>query len=209
MKTEGTAIDQQIGKLKLDQSQPIVNEHDLSFRAEGIIAKRAIRIRIVEYWKDTKQKAHETWKLICEKESKQLRLVDESIRLDTKAIKDFNDEKMRKISDERRRLESEAQKAAGRGHNRKAEELDKKVAAMPTSIQAPQIEGGAISFRETLNIEVENMKEFCKAIGSGKAPIACVQISYSNISKFISLNALTEFPGLKIVRDKQPIVTTK
>jgi len=101
------------------------------------------------------------------------------------------------------RLMGRSEKAAEKGHDEKAAELESQ--ALSTSAapvdQAPKTKG--VSNRETWSGEITNKKEFVIAAATNSALLNCLDINQSNLNKLAGMmKEEFDFPGAKATSKK-------
>jgi len=96
------------------------------------------------------------------------------------------------------KLMERAQKAADKGHDEKAEELESQALSTQAAHipDAPKTEG--VSGREVWTAEVTNKKDFVIAAATNPALLQCLDINQSNLNRLaVMMKEEFDFPGAK------------
>ena len=105
---------------------------------------------------------------------------------------------------EQERLAREAEEAEQAGRHEEAEAKIEIAAMVETPVvAAPPTKASGISTREVWSAEVTNLKELCRAIGAGKAPVQCVVPDARFLNgQARALKSALDYPGVRAVSEQ-------
>lgn len=216
LQNEVMVIDEQMNSLVVKDAE------SYQIAGEMVINLKSLRKKIVEYWKDTKEKARKTWQDICAKESQMLDPVDQRIKNTNKKVSDYltEQERLRRVEQarldkeredreaaERAKLEKKAEKAEEKGNTEKAEELREKAAEVyvPPSVVQPTVEkttrmdAGTVSAQGDIDIIVRDPMAVLKGVVAGTVPISVITISESKLKAHAKAFKLKTLDGCDII----------
>lgn len=205
-----------------------ITDEEMREMAGNQIAKwNDVEKRWIAYWKDAKESAFQTHKLIKGMENEYLVVIDANRKPLNKGVSDYLMEKKRIEEAERRRIELEnaaikdaaekrlldqAAKAEAKGQTEKAEtllEAANQLYIEPTVItpQAPrkiELEGGGTQgAKEDCDVEITDPKLFLNSVMARlqNAPFSMIEIKLKlNPAKaWINSEKVKSFPGLSII----------
>lgn len=110
---------------KWAQDLRVQNHEEKVDAVESVKRIKAQKNAVVEFFKDSKHKAHAAWKAIVANEKKFLDVLDRVERTAKRAIKNFDEEEERKRQAEQRRLQAEADERARRERERLRKEAER------------------------------------------------------------------------------------
>lgn len=102
---------------------PITTDEDYAAVARGLQEVKEFQKRVMHFFQDMKQKAHEAWKSVVAKEKETLELPSAFEQACKRAMNDYAAEQERKRREEQARLEAEARRLAEEERAREAERL--------------------------------------------------------------------------------------
>jgi len=169
--------------------------------------------RIKEYWKDTRENAHKTWKGICDKEAAMSKIPAEARKIIENKLRDYRDEQRRIAEKEQRKAEEARQREEDK---RKAAEMKKAERAMdkgdlekaeehmhaaedtfvPPSYIQPNIDktartaDGALTGVKDLSIEVVSLREVAQGIVDGKLPDHIIEVRLGAVKTWAKGNGI-------------------
>ena len=209
-----------------DQATAMIVKDVTSYAAAGELGKgiKELRAKIVAYFKDLKESAHQAHKKICDRESSELKPVDEAINILRDTMNAFNAEQKRleaieqarlqKIADdateaERQRLLKLAVKAEEKGNTDRADALLERaedlyvapVTVAPTVAKTVQTDsGGNITQAKEINVSVTDMKAFIAELVKRNLMPTMIEAKTAQLKAWVKANGFDNFPGLQIVK---------
>lgn len=118
-------MEQQVA-LEVKNAEIIVDDPASMEKASEMVLKLDdMKKKVVDYWKDSKQSAHEAWKKIVAKEKEMLDPIESAREILKRKINGYLTEKKRKEDEERRKLEEERRRKEDEERARIAEEQRK------------------------------------------------------------------------------------
>lgn len=176
-------MDNKTLRSKIERFDPLEIRTDADVTDAGHLRKelKQIELEVKNYWKPLKESAYQTHKGICDKEKKMLDIIAEKDLPLKTAINDYLSARAKRLSDERRAEEQRAR-----------EEND--IPDLPT---APELN---LSTQEDIEIvDIDKLAFLKYVIESGINPDAVgIQIKGSDLKKYLKINKLESFAGVKI-----------
>lgn len=199
----------------------ITTPEDFSESAEVIKTIKRQRDAVVEFFRDSKQKAHAAWKSIVAQEKSFTDEIDQVERKIKSAIREYQAEQERKRREEEKRLreiaEAEAKKAQEKlmqqaeeaekaGNASAAEEITNiaaQVEAAPVQVQSSAPKAQGVSFRRTWEIESVNKAELIKAAANDPNLAAYLIVDESALKRTANaLKGQISIPGVTFRENK-------
>lgn len=203
--------------VKSYSSLTVIDKLTMEKAGQAVIEIDKLRKRIVGYWKEPKESASRTHKLIVAKEKEMTGALDDIRSKITGKITNFleiEEEKrqlkiqqdLERANKEAEKIQKKAEKAESEGKSEKADELKSKAMDIVNNVELPEQEksvrldsGGMITKTETLEISIVNKEAFLKFICSMPVvPVGLVEIKEGELKRFIKANAYESFAGLQI-----------
>ena len=208
------------------QAQAIKVISKESYVTAGELGKgmKALRARVVEYFKPLKDAANKAHKVLTTKEAEELKPIDEAIKILADSMDTFNaeQERIRKAAQdkiraekeaiaakEREKLLAQAIKAEEKGNIEKAETLLDKaenvyvapVTVEPTIDKTVKTDSGAnITQAKKLEVSVTDMKIFIAELVKRDLMPNMLEAKTAPLKAFVEVNGFERFPGLDIRR---------
>lgn len=211
-------IDSEIAPMLQSARSLIVKDNGQRNTAVSIIKKfKDFKEKIEERFKPTanKEKAYKVYKDLIETEKAFYEPIDESIKIITSTVKQFDTteairvqmeqeeaEAKRKDEEEKQRekLNEKAQKAEDRGDLNKAETLREQAENVTV---LPKIAPPIQPVKKLIwKAKVTNLFLLCKAIASGQVPFSVVEVRQSALNDFAkNYDGKTKIEGIEFVQD--------
>lgn len=199
-----------------DQARALTIVDDATNARAGEMLKgiKALAGQIDGTFDPIKKKAHDTHRAICDEQAKAKKPLLEAEKILKDSMTAYYDEQQRLARAEAARLEAEAREIeeAARleeaaaleaaGQNEEAERV--LVEEPPTPAFVPPVavaKVAGVAMREEWSGEVTNLRDLCRAIGEGKAPVTLVTINQATLNGLArSLKGELKYPGIRAVK---------
>jgi hypothetical protein len=215
LKKDLKAVDKVAGELVIQTAE------DYKVAGEFLVRIDDMMKKVVEYWKEPKEKAFQAHKAIVAKEKEMLDpLKDRKSRVNSimsawaLKVKQEREAEQRRIDEERRKaeeaerrkLEKAAEKAEAKGNSEKADELREKaedvyippVSVEPVIDKTVDVGRGSITQVNDISLEVDNPIEILKLVVEGKLPADVVNINTTKLKRIVKEMKWTKLPGCRI-----------